>query len=712
MEYCESGKCKRLRKTGSRHLKHKIESNHFATELISLFVFFLTLTIMTPFLTHDANQISFLNSSWLAIAMTIVSIRYAYYLYKQQKKDGEWSRYIQHATTYFTEKDWLNARLYFDKSLEVFPDNIASLNNAGVCLTNLEKYVEAIPYYERILEIEPNNLTALNNKGWSLQEIYQLDNAKGCYEKALEIDPNRIDSLNNFGVLYLEHLCYYDKAIEYFDKISQIDPDDVLCYVNKARVFISKQEYAQALQYCNIALEKDPKDIEALNQKSVALFNLKQYEEVVSTGKLILELKPLHTRQNPGKLFQVTTLFNMAVSLANQKKFSEALSLIDQQLVVSPSDSLALRYKGDFLTELKDYKNALEDYEESLRLNPFQPQVLNNKAILLWELGKQIQAILTLNEGIRIKSSFSALWYNKAGFLSKEPENSDIVNEYHNTILSNPSLNFEDRIYQGRSMIVLRKYAEAVTHFDKLLIEDPKNIDVLSKKAEALVSDNKHSDAVEVFNRILEIKPDKVDILGKKGFSLYKAGKFNEALFTFNKILQQDPKNFDALMNKGIMLVEKGEIERAIKSCYDPLLDSEPGNYHALYGKGSALGKLRKFNEALSCYDSALEIKDDDVNVWLDKGGLLFELGRFKEAIDFLSKGFQKFSHEVKLMNGLSYNYARLNDYQNAWEWWFRYLQETAIGRGEIDKIIFRIRRFGPSSLRLRKIGDLLEIGY
>ena len=64
---------------------------------------------------------------------------------------------------------------------------------------DLGRYDEAIQYYDKALQIDPNDTVALNNKGVALSDLDRYDEAIQNYDKALQIDPNYTDALNNKG---------------------------------------------------------------------------------------------------------------------------------------------------------------------------------------------------------------------------------------------------------------------------------------------------------------------------------------------------------------------------------------------------------------------------------------------------------------------------------------------------------------------------------
>jgi len=64
------------------------------------------------------------------------------------------------------------AILYFNKALQIEPDNIDYLNNMGLALMTQEKYFEAFLFFDRALEIMPSDPTTLSYYNFAQKEMY------------------------------------------------------------------------------------------------------------------------------------------------------------------------------------------------------------------------------------------------------------------------------------------------------------------------------------------------------------------------------------------------------------------------------------------------------------------------------------------------------------------------------------------------------------
>src|SRR5215216_1355776 len=88
-------------------------------------------------------------------------------------------------------------------------NNSASQSNLGLSIlldSAREYYVrgdykKADIFFERVLEIEPNNIDALNGKGTSRYRLADYDKAKNCFDKVLRMDPKNIVAFDNIEIL-------------------------------------------------------------------------------------------------------------------------------------------------------------------------------------------------------------------------------------------------------------------------------------------------------------------------------------------------------------------------------------------------------------------------------------------------------------------------------------------------------------------------------
>ena len=134
---------------------------------------------------------------------------------------------------------------YFDKALEIEPNNVDVLFNKGRALVQFSRvgalegggtYIdfsktEGMLFIEKVLELEPNHIDAMVYKADQLVNIKKFEEATPYLDKVLEIEPNNIDALFNKGSIfgYTEN---YNESLFYYDKILKINKKHTLAATN------------------------------------------------------------------------------------------------------------------------------------------------------------------------------------------------------------------------------------------------------------------------------------------------------------------------------------------------------------------------------------------------------------------------------------------------------------------------------------------------
>jgi tetratricopeptide (TPR) repeat protein len=111
----------------------------------------------------------------------------------------------------------------FQRALKKSPDDYRVLNNLGNVHYYRKEYTEAIKNYTSVLRHHPSNIT-FRNRGNVYLHLNQFQKAKEDFLSALSYDKNDFQCYNNLGIVY-EGFEDFEKAIEYYNKSSELNPD-------------------------------------------------------------------------------------------------------------------------------------------------------------------------------------------------------------------------------------------------------------------------------------------------------------------------------------------------------------------------------------------------------------------------------------------------------------------------------------------------------
>ena len=267
------------------------------------------------------------------------------------------------------------------------------LGNAHLMVSDFD---QALRYYDRAIELEPEEPSHLNNKGGALARLQRFDLALEIYEQCLELDPEHTTAIEAKQKLLIKLNQSEDLLDELKNKLDN-EPDSLekrLAYFNALVQFTQYGEAIKLIQdkltpvkeLKTIPLEADPED-----------YKLEQSE--VNLRSSLLQL--FESRQMWGKALAITNqmlqmfeeapyylLFNKAEFLAELGKFEEASKIIDElDDKVNDKERIKVARAG-LLCEQEKEVEALELYESFDKGSRFYRQILHKKADIKLTLGR------------------------------------------------------------------------------------------------------------------------------------------------------------------------------------------------------------------------------------------------------------------------------------------------------------------------------------
>jgi len=111
---------------------------------------------------------------------------------------------------------------------------------------------------------------------------------------------------------------------------------------------------------------------------------------------------------------------------------------------------------------------------------------------------------------------------------------------------------------KAKEAVKVGEYEKSIEYFDKILEQEPSNIDVLINKGAALIELEKYQEAILGYDKILENDVNNIRALNNKGFALIKLEKYDEAVANFDQIFEIDPLHETALGNMSFLFKKMG----------------------------------------------------------------------------------------------------------------------------------------------------------
>jgi tetratricopeptide (TPR) repeat protein len=130
--------------------------------------------------------------------------------------------------------------------------------------------------------------------------------------------------------------------------------------------------------------------------------------------------------------------FDEGLTLYNQGKYDEAIQAFDEVIRLDPKRPTPWNNKGNALYKQGKYTEAIQAYDVAISLDPEYSNPWNNKGGALDSLGKYEEAIQAYDEAIRLDSEYADAWSNKGNALYKQGKYTEAIQAYDEALKLDP----------------------------------------------------------------------------------------------------------------------------------------------------------------------------------------------------------------------------------------------------------------------------------
>ncbi len=125
---------------------------------------------------------------------------------------------------YKEKGDTVSAVKLFNRVCDKFPDYAPAFEELGVLYATRNNPM-AIEYLSTALRLEPSNTNAMYALALFYQNRQEMENAESLYHQILDLNSASADAWHNLGWIELTYYSDYQRAVEYFDKALEADPN-------------------------------------------------------------------------------------------------------------------------------------------------------------------------------------------------------------------------------------------------------------------------------------------------------------------------------------------------------------------------------------------------------------------------------------------------------------------------------------------------------
>ena len=464
----------------------------------------------------------------------------------------------------FAQKNYDEAIEFYNKAIELNPNDATFYSNRSGCFASMEKYAEALSDAEKAIETNPNFIKGYSRKGFALIKLAKEEEALEAYDAGLKIDPTNEALLK-------------DKAS--IEQGAQQSMGDLMGLLNNPEIKKMMQENPQMLQTLlqNPALFKDP----TMLSNMMNMF-----------GKKGKGPSPQTTPSNPST--NETNPWNHEPEQANTsfvpKKETEQTKA--SPVVNQKSEFEATKAKADAEYKMKNFEAAIGHYDECIKLDPINLLAYNNKAACLIELKKWEEAMTTVNQALDQykEMDFKQKNYQHlAKVLSRKGRIYQLQHNYKDAIKSYEDALLEDRTPATEEYV--RECKRAIKKEEDLAYLDPALSEKHREMGNELFTKGDFGTAISQYEEAKKRNPLDPKVYNNIAMCFIKIMKFNEAMKEVEKAIELDPKFIKAILRKAAIHNFLKEHHKALDA-YNKVLQLEPGNMEAIQGLQTTEGKI------------------------------------------------------------------------------------------------------------------------
>lgn len=301
-----------------------------------------------------------------------------------------WQAFFARAGQHYSKSDFKAAASDYTESLKLHPQDKFTLNNRALAFVAQGKFSDGIVDFDEALRIDPSYLPALESRKKALLSRSQEYFSKSDFEAAisdltliLQSDPHHQEALNKRAVTYVAFQ-KYTEAIADYDEIRQIDPNNARASQERSRALFSrarerysKSDFDSAASDYTEILKSNSMNKTALNNRGLSYLGSKRYTEAIADFNEALTIDPNYLPASEGRIKALYARANEHYLSSN----FEATSLdLTEILKMKPQEKIALNNRGLAYVALGKYQEAINDYDDALKIDPNYMLASQNRA--------------------------------------------------------------------------------------------------------------------------------------------------------------------------------------------------------------------------------------------------------------------------------------------------------------------------------------------
>ena len=245
-----------------------------------------------------------------------------------------------------------------------------------------------------------------------------------------------------------------------------------------------------------------------------------------------------------------------------ERQFDSAVALLKGQAAATAELHCQL---GSALMALQRFDDAVQAFDDALRLAPENLVALNGRALALARKGRYPEAIEGFKKALAIEENYQEALSNLGNALVLAGQTDEAIVQLQRAVEIGPK-DAEAHCNLGNALMQKKeRLGEAVEHFARATELDPSMESAYAGWARAEVARGRPAQAVPLWEKVVELRPKLAAARLELARALRQAGRRDEALKKFQEALALQPNLAEAHREMAGLLDELGKHDEAAR---------------------------------------------------------------------------------------------------------------------------------------------------
>ena len=492
------------------------------------------------------------------------------------------------------------------ESSHLQPDNSHIHHEYGKSLLNNQRHEEAIECLKFASQISPSKGLIWEDLGTAYEQNGDISSAIKSLQRAQTTGVDSEHLSKRIGLLALQ-TNEYDLSLTNLKTIVSNDSTDTNVLASYGYALEKTSKWDEAIEIYNKALDVSPNNIDLIVRLATCNVALNDYSSAIELLKPIAE-----TNKDNIELQQIT-----ATAYINSKLWSEALPFLEQIIILSPDNTLFIKQTALALSKINKEQKAIELLHRASALDPDDANTHSDLSMLYQKSNRWIEAKKSAEIAISLDPSNAIFQKQLADCLSALGE-SQLAIDTLNTAITNDPTNIHILHSLGEAQYNAKQFKHAYESFIKasntVQSNHKKNKTLkaiyLTRAGDALMSQQQKPQAISMWQKALLEDPENLELQKKLGKALMSQNRYEEASIAFENAIEHSNKSSTAILGAAEAAMASGEKHRAYRHLKNMGIDGlkDADDY---YKAGLLHFQLNNYDAAIAALKISVDLEPD-----------------------------------------------------------------------------------------------------